>query len=355
MSKAVLFLLMALSVSLQAISQQKVEAEKLVDEGIVLHDKGDYAGAIERYDKALELDHDNLLALAEKAYSLMSIQKYEESITYCKRAIETHRGEKNLATTYVTYGNALDLMKQPDQAIAIYDQGIADFPEYFQLYFNKGVAISGLDKLDEAIACFQKAVVIKPTHPGSHSGMARMLSRQGKRVPAILAFSRFLVVEPQSERAKENLSSIQSLMNANVKKTGENSVTINISADAIDSGKKHKRVENNFSSAEMILSMATALDFDEKNANKSDVEKFKEKFESLCAVLSETQKDNFGFYWNYYVPYFLEMKDKGFIPTFSYIAFASSGDSKVEEWLGNHKEEIDKFYDWSKNFNWSSK
>jgi tetratricopeptide (TPR) repeat protein len=356
MAKSVLYLLFLLSMSTIAFAQQKEQAEKLVDEGIALHDKGDYAGAIERYDKALELDHDNLLALAEKAFSLVSLQKYDESITYCKRAIEKHRGEKNLASTYVTYGNALDMLKQTDQAIAIYDEGIAEFPGNYQLYFNKGVTVSSINKYDEAIICFQKAVTIKPTHPGSHNGMARLLKSQGKRIPAILAFSRFLMVEPQSARASENLTSIQSLMSANVEETGKNSVTINISSDVLSDTKAGaKPKENSFNSADVVLSMAAALDFDKKNKKKSDVERFIQKFETLCATLSETRKDNFGFYWNYYVPYFTEMKDKDYLTTFAYIAFASSGDPKVEEWLNGHKDEIEKFYNWSKNFNWSSK
>ena len=49
-----------------SFAQNKADAEKLVDEGVAYHDKGDYDGAISRYDKALELDKDNLLAMTEK-------------------------------------------------------------------------------------------------------------------------------------------------------------------------------------------------------------------------------------------------------------------------------------------------
>ena len=98
-------------------AQNREEAEKLVNEGIPYHDKGDYEGAITRYDKALALDKDNLLALTEKAMSLLSAQKYDESIQNCQKAIESHKVEKILITVYVTYGNALDGLKKTDKSI----------------------------------------------------------------------------------------------------------------------------------------------------------------------------------------------------------------------------------------------
>lgn len=56
-------------------SQNKTAADDLVMEGIELHDNGDYKGAIAKYDKALAIDKDNLFALTEKAYSLLSLGK----------------------------------------------------------------------------------------------------------------------------------------------------------------------------------------------------------------------------------------------------------------------------------------
>ena len=354
MKKTILLLVFPLLTNI-AFAQLKQDAEKLVDEGVAYHDKGDYDGAISKYNKALELDKDNLLALTEKAFSLLSQQKYDESIASCKKAIEKHPGEKSLATTYVTYGNALDGLKKTDQSIEIYEEGIKQFPTYYLLHFNKGITLSSVKKYGEAILSFQKAVMIKPSHPGSHNGMARLLRVQGKRIPSLLAYFRFLIVEPQTNRAKENLESVQKLMKENVEETGKKSVTINISPDMLgDTIAGAKPKENSFNSTDLILSMEAAMDFDKKNKKKTEVELCIRKFETVCASLKETRKDNFGFYWDYYVPYFTEMKDKNFVETFTYIAFASSEDPDVAKWLKANKSSIDKFYEWSKNFTWKS-
>lgn len=336
--------------------QNKEEAEKLVDEGVVYHDKGDYEGAISRYDKALQLDKDNLLALAEKAFSLFSLQKYGDAISYCQKAIEKHPSENNLKSVYVTYGNALDALNKTDQSIELYNEGIKLFPDYYQLYFNKGITLSSVKKIDEALLCFQKSVSINPKHASSNNALARLMLSQDKNIPALLAFCRFLIIEPQGKRAKENLGYLQKIMKANVKQTAENAITINLDPKMLESKNENGKVkENNFNSTDLILSMDAALDYDEKNSKKTEVEQFIRKFETICASLEETKQDNHGFYWDYYVPFFTELNKKKLIEPFAYIAFASSGKPEISKWLETHKSEIDKFYEWNKEFNWAVK
>lgn len=354
MKKTILILMFALMYNL-SFGQNKLEAEKLVDEGTAYHDKGDYDGAILRYDKALELDKDNLNALAEKAFSLFSSQKYEESIKYCQRAIETHSGENGLKTVYVTFGNATDALKKTDKSIEIYDEGIKQFPNYYQLYFNKGVTLWSVKKDDDALLCFQTSAKLNPRHASSHNAIARLSKNTEKRIPALLAYCRFFVLEPESNRAKENLESVRKLMKANVEKTGEKSVNISISPDLLgDTTATGKPTENSFSTTDMILSMETALDFDKKNKKKTEVERFIMKLETICSSLKEIDNNNHGFFWDYYVPYFVEMKDKKLIETFSYIVFTTSTDPDVAKWLKSNKAEVDKFYEWSKSFKWKT-
>jgi tetratricopeptide (TPR) repeat protein len=354
MKSTILMLIYSL-LCFSSFGQNKADAEKLVGEGIAYHDKGDYEGAILRYDKALKLDKENLLAMAEKAISLLSFQKYEDAINLCQKAIAAHPGDNGLTTVYVTYGNASDGLKKTDKSIAIYDEGIRQFPDYYPLYFNKGISLASVKKHDEAILCFQKAIILNPKHGSSHNAIARLSSINNKRIPALLAYCRFLTIDQLSNRAKENLSAMQKLMKGNAKETGEKSVTINISSDMLgDTKADGKSKENSFTATDLLLAMDAALDFDEKNKRKTEVEQFIRKFQTVCASLKETKKDNYGFFWNYYVPYFTAMNDKDFLETFSYIAFASSDDPEIAKWLNTHKNETDKFFEWSKSFEFKS-
>ncbi len=352
MKKLLLILLFPLLNTILYAQYQK-EAENFIYEGIAYHDKGNYEAAIVKYDKALTVDKDNLLALAEKAFSLLSLEKYEESIKCCQRGIETHPGDEILQNVYVTYGNALDGQKKADEALAIYEEGLKLFPGYYQLHYNKGIALNNAKKYEEAMLCFQKAVVFNPKHASSHHAIGSFLNFENKKIPSILVYSRFLVLEPNSKRAKANLSNLQKFMKGNVEKTGKKSITINISSDLMnDTATDAKAQENNFRVTDLILSMDAALDYDKKNKKKTETEQFIRKFETVCSSLEETQKDNHGFYWKYYVPYFIAMHEKKFVETFAYIAFASSDDTDVSKWLNSHKSEIKTFYEWSNAFEW---
>src|SRR5690606_13767877 len=355
MKKIILLLVFPLLCN-TVFGQQKEEAEKLVEEGSAYHDKGDYEGAINKYDKALRLHKDNLLALAEKAMSLLSLQKYHETIECCKQTIEKHQGDKALKSVYVTYGNAYDGLNKTDKALEIYEEGMKLFPDFYLLHFNKGITLSSVKKYDEAILCFQKSASLNPKHASSQNALSRLLNATDKRIPALLAFSRFLIIEPQTKRAKENLNLLQSITKANVEQTGKNSINININPATFgDTTADGKAKENSFTSTDLILSMDAALDYDKKNKEKTEVEQFIRKFETVCASLKETQDKNYGFYWDYYVPYFVEMKDKNFIETFAYIAFATADNPEVNQWLNAHDKEIEDFYGWSGNYSWTTK
>lgn len=352
--KKVIFAVLILFYSSFLMAQNVSEAEKLVEYGVALHDKGDYMGALSKYNEALIADKDNLSALAEKAYSFMALERFEDVIETCQLAVEKHKGDENLKSVYVTYGTAYDYLKKTVKAIEIYDEGINLFPDFYMLHFNKGISLAGLEKLDEAILEFQQSVKLNPKHPGSHNALAAMLMYQNKKIPSIMAFCRFLVLEPTGKRAISNLKNMTHLVVGNIEKTGKNTISINIDSSALkDTTEDGKPNDNNFSGVEIFMSLTSALDFDKKNSNKSEVERFIEKANMMFSLLDNSKNEHTGFYWDYYAPYFAEMKVKGHVETFAHIAFASSEDKKVEKWIKKHPKEIEAFYKWSESFEWA--
>ena len=66
------------------------------------------------------------------------------------------------------------------------------------------------------------------------------------------------------------------------------------------------------------------------------------------------KKNNYGFYWEVYAPYFIEMKKSNLIEPFAYIVYASAETKYVNEWLNKNQKELDKFYEWSKKYKWKN-
>lgn len=332
-----------------AYAQNQAEAEKLINDGIALHDKGDYSAAISLYDKALAVDKDNVMALSEKAMSLNASGKYDEVITISKYTIAKHP-DTNLQEIFVYYGNALDHLKRTEEALRVYDEGILKFPNYYQIYFNKGICFANSNKRPEAILCFQQALKVNPGHAGSLNALG-IMEMDIHRIPSILSFSRFLIVEPQTSRSKKNFENLNNLLMQGVKQKEDQSITININLSMLSDSTGVKKADN-FSQTDLILSVVAGLDFDKKNFKKTDVEKFIGKFEVICASLAEGKKENYGFYWETFVPYFLEMKNKKLLETFGYIVYADSQSEDVVKWYAKNQDQINKFYAWSKDFSW---
>ena len=139
---------------------------------------------------------------------------------------------------------------------------------------------------------------------------------------------------------------------ANVEKTGKKSVRINLDPVMLSDIENKEKKENDFRITALILSMSAALDFDKKNKNKSEAELFAQKFATVCSSMAEVKEDNTGFYWEYYAPYFIKMKEADLITTFSYLVYATSEDKDVQQWLDKNEDKIESFYKWSSDYEW---
>jgi hypothetical protein len=62
-------------------------AQSLVDSGNDLYDKGDYAGALAQYEKAIQTDPDNAVLWSYKGLALDHLGKYQEAIEAFEKAI----------------------------------------------------------------------------------------------------------------------------------------------------------------------------------------------------------------------------------------------------------------------------
>ena len=100
-------------------SQDRATAESMVKQGIALHDKGDYEGAIALYDKAIDLDKEYFLPWYEKTFSLYEWGKKKECISLSKEAIKKFPNDPGLKHIYVQYGSSLDDLGKPKDAIEI--------------------------------------------------------------------------------------------------------------------------------------------------------------------------------------------------------------------------------------------
>lgn len=346
--KPIFFLLFILSF-LQLKSQ--TANEQLINEGVQLHDRGEFEAAIEKYDAVLKTEPANEAARYEKSYSLMELKKYHEAAALLQDLLKNSKNPQYRKQAYVNYGTILDFQQQGKQSLEVYNKGIKEFPDFYLLHFNKGITQISLAATADAVKSFQQALVCNPLHPSSHNALARIKANT-ERIPAVLSLLTFLLIETKGTRTEQNVALLDQLFLKGITKSENGNTNIAIDASLLD--KKNKQKEDDFSTAEMMLSLLGASDkVADTLGAKTDADRLDYKLQLLIGMIDETSKKEKGFYKNFYVPLFIEMKQKGYTRTASYIVYAASGKPGVNEWLDNNKTAIDDFYGWFKSYQWN--
>ena len=359
MTKRILLPILLALVSFSSIVAQKIEPPKLtptpatdsqrqvIREGVALHDRGDYDGAIAKYEQVLRESPDNDLALYEMAYSYQMKKDYRKSLDLAYKGAQYKSNE--LTGFYVLIGNNLDELGESKKAVEVYRQGIKIKPDDQMLYYNLALTYSRLNDLEEAKKNFKKAAYLNPNHPSSHVALAQVFQMTRYKTPALFAVMRFLVLEPRSRRSANAYKIFSELLRGGVSQ-GKNPNEINIFLDV--NGKKD---EGDFGAVELTLGLSRAASTTEEKKNKSEAEQLVDQLSTFLAVVSELdpKEDKSKFTWRYYVPYFVELKKRNYVEPFAYYISQTSGISGVAEWMKANEGKVSEFVSWSKSFQWA--
>ncbi|TMI71759.1 MAG: tetratricopeptide repeat protein [Bacteroidetes bacterium] len=345
MKKAFLCLAIIM-ISLSSFAQD--ELDKIIEEGIVLHDRGDYAGAIKKYDEVLAKDPGNFSANYEKGYALLILKRYDECIAINKMLSEKYPDHSEMKNVWINWGSALDDQGDHEGALKIYDKGLVAFPEFYLLYYNKAITYARANDRDQSMKAAEDALLRKPLHPSSHNLLGLLMKGQNN-IASALASVAFLSIEASGKRAQGNMESLDLIFGGNVKKTGKNEVTININSAMLDTTGKG---DDNFTSVELVITFAAALDSDKKYKKETKPERLERKLKEMITMMDEIKEGRTGFFWKFYVPFVIKMKSRNYLETFSHIAYSSAGDSDNDKWLEKNADKVNDFYGWVEKYDW---
>jgi Tfp pilus assembly protein PilF len=341
--KRISFLILTLSMSaIQAFSQSD-KATSYVAEGVKLHDKGNYSAAIREYQKALDIDPNSTLANYETANTYFAMKNYTKAIEHVDKVISLHQG--NVDESYVLKGSALDLLDKPMEAIAIYKQGIKEFPDDYFLYYNLALTSYNQKLIPQAEEALKKGLVLNPQHASSHLLLGYIKQEQGDRTKSLLALYNFLLLEPASPRAKTALEQLTIQMRAGVERKDKKTTNIYLT------GKSSSDADStSFRAADLSLSMMEASKSLEKNKDKTEPELFVQSSRSFFGILGELKKDNKGFWWDYYVDFFYAMNKAKHAEAFCYYITQSKDEKEINSWLKKNKTKVADLLDWHSKY-----
>ncbi len=134
--------------------------------------------------------------------ALLTQGYYSEAVAYFQQGIAEN---PNAPEHYFHLGTALALSSQIQDAVPAFQQALQLNPEYSEAYGNLGVLLSLQGRVEEAIECYRQAIRLQPSLPEVHNNLGLLLREQGKLDEAVSSFRQALTLNPNYLEALNNL------------------------------------------------------------------------------------------------------------------------------------------------------
>lgn len=328
-------------------TEATAEQKKTIAQGIKLHDRKQYDEAITLYQQVLKENPSNDLALYEMALSYYNKPDFPKAFEAAYRLIQYKSDTGVLG--YGLIANILDDEGKPKEAISIYLKAIDQLknsPEYkanvSSLYYNLGVAYFRQKQFKDAREALKQSVSLNFGYASPSYLLAETFQGTKYKIPAMLAAARLISLEIGTPRTNRSVK----IFLDTLKPAGKNEKTGNIEIFLdIDAPKD----EGDFGIFDLLLGTLTTVR-DEDDKNKSENEIFAEAVDTVIALLSEDKKLPSTFVGKTYVPFMIEMKNKGFSKTFAYLVLQQNGDEDAKKWLISNEKQTLAFINWAKGY-----
>ncbi len=325
-----LILLIFVLITLPKISSaQKIElinSGELLKTGAMVHDSGQYKKALSIYNKISRNDTNYVRSLYERAMTCEADSQYKQAIKYCEEALSLHEQRDYLPDLYTVYGNTLHDDGQPEKALAIFDAGIAKYPSYSLLYFNKGVVQLTQKRYAEAEALFQKAIMVNPYMYSAHYQLGLAALKQGKIIPAYICFTGYLLMNPSGKYWSKSINFLNQMSK--------------VTDEVLDY--KNKRTINpddNYQAVEDIVLSKIALDKGYKPIIALD-DQISRQIQAIFEKLEYSDNNN-DFYIQYYFPYYKKVFTEGKFELFINHIFTSATVPIIQDYNKKNKKALD--------------
>lgn len=324
-------------------SEPTAAQDLLIKEGTKLHDAKKYDEAIAKYEQVLKENPTCAIAMYELTYSLVEKGDIERAVTVAFEGMKYK--SDTLPLFYMAIGNYWDDNGRSNDAIKLYKEGIDILKKDKQsdasmarLYFNLGISYYRQKKNEDAREAEKNAVKTDYGYASPHYILAELFSSTRYKIPALLAAGRMISLEQNTQRADRAATIFKGLMDpAQKNKEGELMIGLDLNAP---------KDEGDFMMYDFVLPTLMTMQ-KEKHGDESYEERFIASIKTVLAMLSEDKKIKSTFVGKYYVPFYAEMLEKGFVDVFAYRVLFGSGSKAAMNWLMKNQERATAFEEWS--------
>lgn len=145
--------------------------------GQILRDQGHYQMALEKYDQAIELQSDFVLAYSNGALALTRLERYDEAEARHQKAARIDPDDPHV---YSSWGESLKLQDKPDQAIEKFKIAIRKKPDNAYAYNEWGRLLKDQGDTPGAVAQFRQVARLLPDNKVAHNNLGNELRLIGR-------------------------------------------------------------------------------------------------------------------------------------------------------------------------------
>jgi len=330
-------ILLGCLLSFQAWSQsQDSLIAELLNNGSKNYEEGRLDLALIEYDRILQIDAKHPLANYEMASCYYAMGNDHKALKHASIASKD-QSEVGIEAT-ILKGGIIDQSGKSKKAMKVFEKGLKRFGDYYLLWYHYGISATNADELEKASMAYQSALKTKLDHTESHFALARLMLVQKRQVEAIYPLMFYLMLNPKGETSLAVCNSLNKLL------------TQSEPADS-EAIKPNKAQSYSFQLADFLLrAFVDARNLEEYSSRsklEADAEILSNIFEYLAAAPISDEK---SFYSSYYIPFFNQIADNGFInPLMHYIFQSSDEESKI--WVENHTSELEKMFEYLDQIN----
>lgn len=176
----------------------------MIRDGIALHDQSEFEQSIELFRQVLELYPENIVAGYELAFTYAATGRFGRCIAVAEDSLRNSAQFENdprlVAALHLMRGSCHSELGELDQAIGVFDRALADYPDNYDLHFNKATALARRGENEAAVKHLFRAIELNPRRPSPYYNLGANFASQGKDVLTVLSYVSFLQLEFNTTR-----------------------------------------------------------------------------------------------------------------------------------------------------------
>jgi tetratricopeptide (TPR) repeat protein len=186
----------------QILQRQADNADALHLLGVLRHQQGDHARAVELIGKAVALRPNVAAWHANLAEGYRALGQLERAVGCCRMAL---RLWPEFPEALCNLGLALQGQGKHAEAVEYFRRALALAPEFAAAHSNLGNALRELGQVDEALEHFRRAVAIAPDYAPARTNLGQMLVDRGKAEEALPHCQEAVRLQPDLAAVHHNL------------------------------------------------------------------------------------------------------------------------------------------------------